>query len=165
MANLSENRISHEMSEAEVEAVILAVKNIGDSLQFLISATATQRQSMPKMNVNNTIFVADAINVGKQNAKLFGETIASVIPEMEKDYHLFNQLDRLELSLSSLLEQVRDTRMVAGSEAFTNALMIYSLIKPFAKAGFPGTEAAYKLLKERFEGQGGSGTSTTEVVE
>jgi len=49
-----------------------------------------------------------------------------------------------------LYNKVRDTQMLAGSEAYSSSLMIYRMFKSAADTGVPGTQAIYNGLKERF---------------
>lgn len=60
---------------------------------------------------------------------------------------LRQQLEQMALDTDS-------TVMLAGSEAYANALTIYANIKFLAQNKQPGAQAAFDDLKERFAGQG-----------
>jgi hypothetical protein len=47
---------------------------------------------------------------------------------------------------------------LAGSEAYIGGLSTYKLIASAADAGVPGADAIFSQLKQRFAGQGGTGT-------
>lgn len=50
---------------------------------------------------------------------------------------------------------------MAGSESYVSALTAYKLFGSAADAGVPGADAIYNQLKQRFAGQGGTGTTPT----
>ena len=127
-------------------------------LPFLIGLTIDERKTIPKIDNSNKTFTEDALT-GAQS------TYASILPtyvnvaEMALDLSLFKQLDEFVLLANDLSEQLRDTQMLAGSEAYISGLTIYRLSEAGANAGIPGADTFYKQLQERFKGQGGSGTS------
>jgi hypothetical protein len=79
--------------------------------------------------------------------------------ELHKDFTLYNQLDELVTFASQLSEKLRDTQILAGSEAFVMSLSIYKLMEAASNAGMPGADTIYEQLAERFAGQGGKRNS------
>lgn len=65
MANLLSNRLSVQLSDSDVLNVAQNLKNITDLLPFLIGLTPRERETLPKIDVNNKAFVEDAINALK----------------------------------------------------------------------------------------------------
>jgi hypothetical protein len=49
---------------------------------------------------------------------------------------------------------VRDTQILAGSEAYSTALMAYRMFQMAAQSGMPGLDSVVSRLSERFAGQG-----------
>ena len=74
--------------------------------------------------------------------------------EMRKDLVLYKQLDEVHNLMEQLQEKIRDTQTLAGSEAYSSALMTYRLVQMAAEAGVPGADSAYDQLRQRFAGQG-----------
>ena len=103
----------------------------------------------PKMDVSNKDFVNDAVNAISNDGAILPAYINP--DEMKKDLNLFNQLEEVLMPLTYLFDQVRDTQMMAGSEAYSTALMVYNMTKAAAKAGVPGANSIYTQLKGRFE--------------
>ena len=60
----------------------------------------------------------------------------------------------LYLELNGFTTDVDSTRMEAGSEGYTAALLAYSALKTAAALNQPGAQAAVTELEPRFAGQG-----------
>jgi hypothetical protein len=148
MSNLSNNRINITATAAQITAVKAAFQTILTNLPFLIGLTTDERTSLPKMNVNNKAFAEDSINAGANNAAMVPSYLS--VPNMQNDLTLFNQLDELEGLANQLCERIRDTRILAGSEAYVSALALYRLFGSAAEAGVPGADAIVAQLRERF---------------
>jgi hypothetical protein len=86
------------------------------------------------------------------------------VEELKKDLTLYDQLDDVIILAQKLMSKLLDTQMLAGSEAYTSALVAYRVIQTAAGAGRPGASAAYEMLRERFSGQK-TNTVTPEKVE
>ena len=156
MSNLSNNRIDTVISDADLAMVNTALNDIESTLSFLIGLTVEERVQLPKINVANKSFTQDAINAVVNNSAMLPAYLDKTA--MEKDMDLYLQLDKLAIRIRQLLEKIDDTQMLAGSEAFVAALTAYKLFAAAAAAGVAGSDAVYDTLKERFAGQGGSGT-------
>ena len=156
MSNLSNNRIDTVISDADLAKVNTALNDIESTLSFLIGLTVDVRVQLPKINVVNKSFTQDAINAVVNNSAMLPAYLDKTA--MEKDMDLYLQLDKLAIRIRQLLEKIDDTQMLAGSEAFVAALTAYKLFAAAAAAGVAGSDAVYDTLKERFAGQGGSGT-------
>ena len=76
------------------------------------------------------------------------------LEELEKDATLYTQLGPLVTRVMQLGEQLLDTQILAGSEAYVTALMIYRLAESAAKVGLPGADTLYQTLCQRFVAQG-----------
>jgi hypothetical protein len=114
-----------------------------------------ERSSIPKIDSVNRDFVADAIDIINTDPDFFPAYFNSA--EMEKDFELYNAIGRILPSLEQLVEKLRDTQMLAGSEAYISALTAYRLLQSAARDGVPGANSLYDSLKSRFENQGGPG--------
>ena len=156
LSNLSNNRIDTVISDADLAKVNTALNDIESTLSFLIGLTVEERVQLPKINVVNKSFTQDAINAVVNNSAMLPAYLDKTA--MEKDMDLYLQLDKLAIRIRQLLEKIDDTQMLAGSEAFVAALTAYKLFAAAAAAGVAGSDAVYDTLKERFAGQGGSGT-------
>lgn len=158
MPTQQNNRLSVTLTETQMQNVKAAFATIYAELPFLIGLTAEERQSIPKINDSNKTFTEDGANVAANNGSFLPGYFNS--GDVVMDITLFQQLDEIFLLSDQLNEKIFDTRMLAGSEAYVNALTIYRLVEAAAKAGVPGADAAYELLKQRFNEQGNGGSNT-----
>ena len=98
------------------------------------------------------IFTEDAINAAVNNMDMLPGYLS--VSGVQTDMKLFNQLDELVPMVRKQLEKLEDTRFLAGSEAYTTALMIYKLFGAAAESGIPGADAIVAQLRERFTSNG-----------
>ena len=157
MSNLSNNRLNITATAAQITAVKTALQAVTTNLPFLIGLTTEERIALPAINVSNKAFTEDAINAAVNNASLIPSYVS--VPNMQNDMTLFTQLDEIIILVKQLLEKLEDTQLWAGSEAYVGGLSTYKLIASAADAGVPGADAIYNQLKQRFAGQGGTGTT------
>lgn len=156
MANVQNNRISASITAEQMQTVKTALKTIYQQLPFLIGLTVEERQALPKINIANKSFVEDCLAAMSNNPDMLPAYIST--SEVDRDFSLFRQLDELVLIVGQLSEQLRDTQMLAGSEAYSQALISYRLFEAAARAGMPGADTVYDTLRERFEGHGSKTT-------
>jgi hypothetical protein len=162
MSNNSNNRISVTLTEDAVNNIKVAVNHILDAMPFLIGLTPEERKSIPKINDSNKTFTEDGVKAINNNLHMLPAYFLTA--EINNDLVLFNQLDEVDLIISQLSEKIKDTKMLAGSEAYVSALTAYRLFDAAAKAGVPGADAVNDLLKERFAEQGNAGTANKAVT-
>lgn len=148
MSNITNNRLSSTLREAQVIAVKAAIQNIYTEVPFLLGLTVEERISLPKINVANKAFTEDAINAITNNGDMLPGYLN--VETMQTDLQLFSQLDELTSMVRQLLEKLEDTQILAGSEAYVSALVGYRLFGAAAEAGIPGADAVYDGLKARF---------------
>ena len=86
----------------------------------------------------------------------------NIIEEGSKDLKLFSFLQSVENELSQILEMVRDTRQLAGSEAYDAGLKIYRKAKYNESNDVPGSKAIVEELGKLFK-QGGSDNTEPTV--
>ena len=158
--NSTNNRITMTLPAAKLAKITQLLTDLNAELDFTVGLTTEERQALPKMNDGTEPFVDDALSGAQQNTDLFPGYVK--LEELQKDLTLYTQLGPLVERLSGLSEKLRDTQILAGSEAYVTALMIYRLVEAAAKAGLPGADALYRLLRKRFADQGGAGASTTQ---
>ena len=160
MGNITSNRVSETISDAQRVAVIDFLKSVETELPWLVGLTVDERVAIPKVNAANRDFVADAIDIIRQNPGLFPSYFNAA--ELEKDFELYNTMNEIIPVAERVLEKLSDTQMLAGSESYISALAAYRLVQGAAKDGVPGTDVLYYRLKERFENQGGKGDDKEE---
>lgn len=160
MSNYLNNRVSAKLNPKQVVDAKSHLEAFKNMLPFLIGLTPSERMKMTKIRRDNKLFVEDTIRALEEFPQILPSYVDKA--ELELDYDLFNTLDGIEEILMQLLQRVRDTRMMAGSEAILASLMAYRLFKMAAAAGVPGAQTASERMGIRFEGIGNSSSSDDE---
>ncbi len=155
---LTSNRLSVTLTPAAITAAKAAIATINTQVPFLIGLTGAERKALPKIDVNNKVFVEDALTAINNNSGILPTYINAV--EIGKDLELFEQLDELVQLVGQLYDKLKDTQMLAGSEAYVSSLVAYKLFASAADAGLPGAESIYNQLKQRFNVSGSTDTTT-----
>ena len=124
---MTDNRVSANLSPEDIAAVQEAIVTLKQKLPFLIGLTKEERISMLKLGDKSRAFVQKTMELVKQNQDFLPRSFD--VEEMQKDVDLFNDLYPILLSLQQLNEQVEDTLMVVGSEAYAAALVAYRYAK------------------------------------
>jgi len=159
MANLTNNRINTTATAEQILATKESIQSIVAHLPFLTGLTVNERIALPAIDVSNKAFTEDAINAAVNNAGLLPSYVS--VEQIQNDLTLFTQLDEIIILVKQLLERLEDTQLLAGSEAYVAALMVYKLFGAAADAGVPGTDAIVAQLKQRFSSTGNTGTPPT----
>ena len=152
MANLTNNRLDIVATEAQITAAKNSLVQFDAQFPFLIGLTVEEKTTLPAINVDNKIFTEDAINAAVNNMDMLPGYLS--VSGVQTDMKLFNQLDELVPMVRKQLEKLEDTRFLAGSEAYSTALMIYKLFGAAAESGIPGADAIVAQLRERFTSNG-----------
>lgn len=79
------------------------------------------------MGNKSQAFVRKALELVQQDDSCLPRSFE--VAEMQHDVHLFDALQGVAMSLSTLAEAVNDTLMMAGNEAYTAALVVYKSAK------------------------------------
>lgn len=146
------NEISAVISSQDVADITAAFQTIISKLPPHVALPPEIRDAMLKINVANKEFCKDAINVYPGVKALMPAYID--IAEMQKDLTLFEVLEPLLSYSENVRNHIANLMAVAGSEAYTQGLGIYSSLKTPAKKDMAGAKAAYNVLSTRFAGQG-----------
>ena len=138
-------------------AVVAAVQQHLDAIKlalapYLISLTPDERRTMLRMADKTVAFVQKTTDYAANNA-VFVPAFVDLV-ELEQDAAGMAVLTPLRQQFEQLALDADSTVMTAGSEAYANALTIYSNIKFLAKNKQPGAQAAFDDLRVRFAGQG-----------
>lgn len=124
---MSTNRISTTLSQADRDAVLVAIETIKQKLPFLIDLMPEERKALPHLGDKSRAFVSKALEVAEQNPDFLPRSFD--VAEMRRDIELFQALQPIMLSVIQLQELLDDTLMEVGSEAYTSALVVYNYAK------------------------------------
>ena len=112
---------------------------------FLTPLTPDARQQMLKMGPATVDFVRKARDYAQDNEKFRPDYLD--FAEFAHDADALLGLAPLHQLLGGLDLDTDSTMMTAGSDAYTEALMIYNYVKLLAQNGTPGAQAAYEDMR------------------
>lgn len=158
MANITDNRINTTLSTDQVSDFGTAITDANTALDgSTVGLIADERKTMFSLDVANKEFAQDCLAQGVALNALLPVGLQIMVGNLQKDLGLNAQLEQIEnAQLAPLALRVSDTRRLTAHEAYAVALAIYKFIEAMATTGIEGYQAAYEVLKKRFEGQGGS---------
>jgi hypothetical protein len=148
----NQNQISVTIPEEVVESVKQHFIEVALLLApYIINLTPEAILQLPKMGDKSYVFVTK----GLEYMKLSGTPMPTYVdvPELEKDVIAFDTLRQIRQVLAPTIDQIDDTMVLAGSEAYVAVLAFYSYIKGAAKANVPGAKTIYDDLSTRFPGR------------
>lgn len=144
---MPQNRISATMAQADKDAVMAAIKTLSDKMPFLIDLGPDERKALPKLGDKSRAFVEKALEIATQNPGFLPRDFD--IEEFRKDVTIFTDLSSVRQALSKVFDLVEDSMMVAGSEAYIAALMVYNIAKS-KNIGTEGLDSTIDELGQRF---------------
>ncbi len=149
----AENNLSIQIPAETLSKVKANLKDCAELLKpYLIALTPDDRRDLPKMSDKTLPFVEKVLDYAGTNPE-FAPAYLSV-PELKIDMTAFGELASLLQLVEPLCDNLRDTQMLAGSDAYTAALAYYNSVKQAAKMNVPNAKTIQEELGKRFKGQG-----------
>lgn len=149
---MNENRISIQLSNADITAINDAVGVLTAKLQpVLIALDANDKKNLAKLGEKSVSFVEKSAQYAGTNAEFLPAFISAA--EMNKDFQAFNTLNTILRPLMQLTKNLEDTATLCGSEALLAALAYYNSVRQGVKMNVPNASAIYDDLSARFEAQ------------
>jgi hypothetical protein len=147
-----ETRISISINEEALAKIDKAIETITQNLPELINLSSDERHTLPKIGDKSVTFVNKNLDYAKQNPMIVPGYLS--LKEFEMDAVAVATIRKVMSPLEQLLEKLDDTNLLAGSEAYTAALIFYNAVKCGAKAGVPGMKKIFEDLQTCFPGRG-----------
>ena len=150
---MPKNQISAAISDQTLAQIETKISEIRQLLSpYLVNLTPEERTKLPKMSDKSVSFVSKVMEYIKTNPDLIPPMMDK--EEMEKDFKLNQSLQPVFKILKQLSENVGETLMLTGHEAYVQALLYYATVKMAAKTGSPDAKTIQEDLGKRFAGQG-----------
>ncbi len=151
MSNI--NQVSIHIPEADLQEILAAIVFINQKVKpFEIALTNKERMSIVKMGDKSFPFVKKANEYVKSAPELVPNYLN--IAEFDKDVKAYQDLSSIYQLLSPLYNIIKDTRMLAGSEANKSAMMFYKAVKTAADNKVVHAKGIYVDLKKRYDSYG-----------
>lgn len=119
---------------------------------YLQALTPDERSAMLKMGDKTVSFVQKAYGYASTNPGFVPAFLD--LEEFARDTAALDGLAPVQQLLAGLALDTESTMMLAGSDAYAAALVLYNNIKFLAKNKQPGAQAAYDDLSQRFPSGG-----------
>lgn len=150
---MAKNLISSQVPEAELTKIQEKLKELRDLLApYVVTLTVEDRKSLPKMSDKTLAFVQKTTEYVKSNPKLIPPMMEA--EELAKDFTLNQSLQPIYNSLKQLADNLSDTLVLSGHEAYVQALLYYASVKMAAKMGDVDAKSIQEDLGKRFAPQG-----------
>jgi hypothetical protein len=147
-----ENLVSIEIKPNDLKQILTLLTEIKGILKpYLIALTPEERKDLAKMSDKTVPFVEKALEYAQANPQ-FAPAYMSV-PELKIDLAAVNDLTQVIRPVEALYENLSDTIMLSGSEAYVAALTFYNSVKQAAKLSIPNAKPIYDDLSKRFDAQ------------
>jgi hypothetical protein len=146
-----QNQININISDTDMQEIEAALDTLITKLgPHLKNLTPEDRKELPKMGDKTVAFVDKAREYAQQNPDLVPAYLDMSL--FDNDIEGVRILNSISRHLQPLVENLDDSLMLSGSEAYQTALIFYSNVKVAMKAGVPNAHAIHDDLSSRFPG-------------
>lgn len=142
-----QNNVSIRLTPEEFDAVQKALALINNTLTpYLIQLTPEQRRQLPKMSDKTTPFVEKSLELAEQYPQFVPEVMD--VNELKIDFESVQTLRTLHKPLEKIYDQLSDTILLAGSEAYTASLAYFNNVRAAVVASEQTTAEAQQVFEE-----------------
>lgn len=143
---MNNDLVKGQLSSEQVDAVLGLVTQIGAQLPLLVDLTADDRRTLPKLGDKSRAFVDQALLVATQNPGIMPRSFD--IDAYRVDVEVVRRLEPLVMAVGQLHGRLEDTLLAAGSDAYSQSLLVYHAAKQAGKDG--SLEQHLEGLSRRF---------------
>ncbi|SEW09426.1 hypothetical protein SAMN05421841_0997 [Chryseobacterium wanjuense] len=144
-----DNLISLTFSESDLTTIDQALSSIENILLGkTINLTPEQRQQYGRIAEQNKLFV----NMSKNYMEQYPQFVPVFLDkaEFDRDYSARQQIESRLQRLSSITEQLSDTKVLLDHDNYHNSITFYRNMKFLAGENVPGTNVIYEDMKQFF---------------
>ena len=128
---MSENRVNIMVVESDKAAILADIVAIRGKLPPSTDLSPEERQTWPKLGPKSERFVRAAASMVATESTFLPRSFDEAA--FQADVQLYTDLYDIWQQLDRLTQQVSDTLLVAGNEAYTGALVVYKAAKEFGR--------------------------------
>lgn len=152
---MNNDLVKGDLYADQQNAVLGLIGQIQSLLPFLIDLNAEERRALPKLGDKSRAFVDQGLVLAVQNPGILPRNFD--LDEYQRDVTLVRQLEPLVLALAQLQGRLEDTFLAAGSDAYSQTLLVYQAAKLAGKNG--ALEQHLDGLSRRFARKSTSSTA------
>ena len=134
-----------EVTPDVLSGIETKLDEVSQLLSFAVGLSPRDRQRRQALGRQRVKFVQLTLEHLQQNPALVPPYLDS--EAVLRNYGLHNQMQNIQGKLDQIQRLLSDTVHSTGSQAATDALAYYSVVKRAAKVGVPGIEAAREKMK------------------
>lgn len=158
-----DNLISLTFSENDLATIDQALNSIATVLTGKpVNLTPDLRQQYGRIAEQNKLFVNKAKNYMEQYPQHVPGFLDKT--EFDKDYAAREQIESRLQRLSSVTEQLRDTKVLLDHDNYHNSITFYRNIKFLSGENVPGTNVIYDDMKQFFMASSPSASSPSPAT-
>jgi len=147
----------------DLQAVQEAIQTLAAKLAPHLTGLSTDdRRALPKMGDKSLAFVRKAREYAHNHPDLVPGFLS--LDLFESDLRAVDTLSNLQRVLQPVVDNLEDSLMLGGSEAYQAALVFYRSVKAAAQSGQPNAKTVYDDLSARFPGTTRSKAATKTAV-
>ena len=144
------NLVSIKISKDNKTKIDAAVVELNQLLKpMLISLTPQQRREVPKMGDRTAPLVEKILDYARSNPEFTPPYMD--VDEMEVDLKAVDELQSIYRPLLQLMQQLDDSILLSGSEAYVASLAYYNSVKVGARMNVRNAKAIFRDLQQRFK--------------
>lgn len=140
--------ITASLTQADKTAIRQAIKTIYDRMPMLINLSEDERKGRLVLGDKSVAFAQKVVEYTKSHPQFMPGDVS--IPELQKDFELFEDLIWLLQQLRPLVSAVEDTELAVGTEAYYAVLAYYNNSRDAVSRNSPGARGVYADLRERY---------------
>ena len=144
-----ENRIDVAFNEESKKQILQGILGVRALMAFLIKLSEADRKSLQLLDDGRKPFTEKAHELATRNPAI--NPGDALLTAGEHDLNLYSGLSIIENELQQLLEMVRDTKQLAGAEAYDVSRFVYMKAKMALKMKEPGVQAIVDELGKLFK--------------
>lgn len=157
-----ENRIDVTLPEELKNQVLQEITALRNQMPFLIKISEDEKKSIQQMDDGRKPFTEKGRELASRNSII--NPGSTLLVAAEHDLNLYTGLSIIENELMQLLEMVRDTKQLAGAEAYEVSRFVYMKAKMALKMKEPGMQAIVDELGKLYKQTSSSDTKTASVA-
>jgi hypothetical protein len=147
---MSQNRLSLDITDAQKTEFNKASSDLANvAKNFNVVIEKEELKALPKISDGRIPFVEKCVEYSLSNPE-FLPPFADV-PEFQKDLQAFKDIRELARPLRQILDNIENSMMVSGSEAWEAARNYYKSVQHHARLGVPAAQTIYDDLRGLFD--------------
>lgn len=128
---MQRNLVSAQLATQALTAIHQALQTVEENLSFLIDLAAEDRRDLSALGDRTYTFTQKALHIAVNHSDILPRNFD--VEEFRRDLQLYDDLKQLLRRISPLVDKMEDTALLAGHDAYHQALAVYGYVKAAGK--------------------------------